>query len=305
MKIHYRLEWRSQHPLVLAIGFFDGFHRGHAAIVRELRRLRKPTYRAGVLTFSNHPATFLRTSPPPLLISSVEERIDLLADAGIEECFFVAFDERIASLSPREFVEGVLVDSLAVRGVVVGENFRFGKGRSGDVAFAQSELERRNVRFVAVENQMENGFRISSTRIRELVAQGEMAEADALLGHSFVLRGRVVLGAGRGHALGFPTANLTVRSAKILPKDGVYAAVARHDGRDYAALVSIGTNPTFYGGTRTVEAWLRDFQRTIYGEEVAVRELRFVREQLQFSSPDDLQAQMQRDAAAVAYPSYG
>jgi len=304
LKIHYRLEWRSDHPLVLAIGFFDGLHRGHAAIVRELRRLRRPTYRTGVLTFSNHPATFLRTTPPPL-ISSVEERIDLLAEAGIEECFFVAFDERIASLSAQEFIEGPLVDSLAVHGVVVGENFRFGKGRSGDVSFARSELERRNVRFVAVENELEAGLRISSTRIRELIARGEVAKAEKLLGHAFVLRGRVALGAGRGHSLGFPTANLTVRAAKILPRDGVYSAVARHDGRDYAALVSIGTNPTFDGGTRTVEAWLRDFQRTIYGEEVALRELRFVREQQQFASAHELQAQMQRDAAAVAYPSYG
>lgn len=266
--------------------------------------MRKPTYRAGVLTFSNHPASFLRTAPPPL-ISTVEERIDLLAGAGIEECFFVPFDEHIAALSPQAFIEGALVDSLAVRGVVVGENFRFGKGRSGDVAFARSELERRNVRFAAVENQVEDGVRISSTRIRGLIGQGQLAEADELLGHAFTLRGRVMLGAGRGHALGFPTANLTVHSAKILPADGVYSAVARHDGRDYAALVSIGTNPTFDGGTRTVEAWLRDFWRTIYGEELAVRELRYVREQRQFASPQELREQMQHDAAAVAYPSYG
>ncbi|MBV9148942.1 MAG: riboflavin biosynthesis protein RibF [Candidatus Eremiobacteraeota bacterium] len=304
MNLHYRLEWRSEHSLVLAIGFFDGLHRGHAAILQALRRLRRPGYRSGVLTFSNHPATYLRTAPPPLL-STVEERIDLLADAGIEECFFVPFDERIASLSPRDFVEGVLIGGLCVRGVVVGENFRFGKGRAGDVSFARSELQRRNVRFEAVANELDEGVRISSTRIRELIGQGKIAAADALLGHAFTLRGRVMLGAGRGRVLGFPTANLTVRPGKILPMDGVYSAIARHDGRDYAALVSIGTNPTFDGVTRNVEAWLRDFRRSIYGEELALRELRYVREQRRFSSAQELREQMELDADAVAYPSYG
>ena len=304
MNIHYRLERRGGRPLVLAIGFFDGLHLGHAAIVDELRRLRKPGYRTGLLTFSNHPATHLRTVPPPL-ICTVEERLDLLANAGVEECFFVPFDERIASLSPADFIEGVLIGALSVQGVVVGENFRFGKARAGDVGFARTELEKRNVPFRAVANRMANGVRISSTRIRELIAQGEVAEADALLGHAFTLRGRVMLGAGRGRSLGFPTANLTVRPGKILPADGVYSAVARHDGRDYAALVSIGTNPTFDGTTHSLEAWLRDFQRSIYGEELALRELRFVRPQQRFASADDLRTQMERDVEAVAYPSYG
>ncbi len=304
MNIHYRLEWRDEHPLVLAIGFFDGLHRGHAAILNELRRLRKPGYRTGILTFSNHPATHLRTAPPPL-INTVEERLGLLADAGIEECFFVPFDERIAALSPNDFVDGVLIAALSVSAVVVGENFRFGKGRSGDVAFARSALERCNVRFTAVANQIDGGQRISSTRIRELIAEGEIGKADALLGHPFTLRGRVMLGAGRGRSLGFPTANLSVRPGKILPVDGVYSAVARHDGRDFAALVSIGTNPTFDGTTRSVEAWLRDFRRSIYGEELAVRDLRFVRAQQRFASPEELREQMEQDVVAVAYPSYG
>ncbi|MBV8688623.1 MAG: riboflavin biosynthesis protein RibF [Candidatus Eremiobacteraeota bacterium] len=304
MNIHYELEPRDDRPLILAVGFFDGLHRGHAAIIDEVRRLRKPGYRTGVLTFSNHPATFLKTAPPPL-ISTVEERLDLLAEAGVEECFFVPFDERVASLSPSDFLDGVLRDRLSVRGVVVGENFRFGKGRTGDVAFARSALEKNNVAFRAVSNQLEGGVRISSTRIRELIAEGEVERADALLGHPFVLRGRVTLGAGRGRSMGFPTANLTVRPGKILPKDGVYSAIVRHDGRDYAALVSIGTNPTFDGTTQCVEAWLRDFRRSIYGEELVVRDLRFVRAQQRFASAQELQEQMERDVVAVAYPSYG
>jgi riboflavin kinase/FMN adenylyltransferase len=151
---------------------------------------------------------------------------------------------------------------------------------------------------------LDEGERISSTRIRAEIAAGNLETADRLLGHSYELRGRVVLGAGRGHDLGFPTANLEL-PRKLLPKDGVYAALARHDGRDYAALASIGTNPTFGEGDRTIEVWMRDFHESIYGHELSVRELRFVREQRKYENADELLEQMQRDTRAIAYPSYG
>jgi riboflavin kinase/FMN adenylyltransferase len=158
---------------------------------------------------------------------------------------------------------------------------------------------------VPVPNVVDGEGRISSTRIRGLVAAGEIGMADRLLeGTGYTIRGTVEIGEGRGHALGFPTANVRV-PAKLLPKDGVYSAAARYDGRDYAALVSIGTNPQFDGKKRTVEAWLRDFHGTIYGHQVALRELRFVRDQARFGSVDELMAQMRRDLQAVAFPSYG
>ncbi|MBC5815485.1 MAG: bifunctional riboflavin kinase/FAD synthetase [Candidatus Eremiobacteraeota bacterium] len=306
MKIHHELKRdHTRPPLVLAIGFFDGFHRGHQAIVRELRKLRKPGYRTGVVTFSNHPAAFLRPGTEPPLLTTTEERIDLLARAGVEECFLVPFDDRIASLSPQAFVDDVLDKALGARAVVVGTNFRFGKGRAGDINLARETLASHNIPFLAIENTAEAGERISSTRIRALLTEGKTQEAEELLGHAFELRGVVRLGEGRGHDLGFPTANIELGGEKLLPKDGVYAGTARHDGRDHAALVSIGTNPTFDGKQRTVEAWLRDFAGTIYGEELVVRELRFVRDQVRYDSVEALLAQMQKDLRAVAYPSYG
>jgi riboflavin kinase/FMN adenylyltransferase len=137
-----------------------------------------------------------------------------------------------------------------------------------------------------------------------LIVEGNFELADYLLGHSYELRGVVEVGFGRGHDLDFPTANISV-PGKLLPKDGVYAAVARYDGRDHAALVSIGTNPQFDGKQRTIEAWLRDFHETIYGRELALRDLRYLREQRLFASVDELVAQMRSDLEAVAYPSYG
>lgn len=305
MKIHYRLRREETTPLVLAIGFFDGMHRGHQEIARQTLRMRKPGWRTAVLTFANHPVAFLRPGSEPPLICTPEERIDLLAQAGFDECYFIEFDDAIASQQAEHFLRETLLRDLSVRGVVVGKNFRFGNKRAGDTALMERVFEENGVRFAAVENTLdESGERISSTRIRAAIAAGDLANADRLMGHSYELRGRVELGAGRGHDLGFPTANVSV-PPKLLPKDGVYAATARHDGRDYAALVSIGTNPTFNGSARTVEAWLRDFRETVYGQEIAVRDLRFVRDQQRFESVDELLAQMNEDVRAVAYPSYG
>jgi riboflavin kinase / FMN adenylyltransferase len=304
MKISYELTRERDRPLVLAIGFFDGFHRGHREIARQTLRLRKPGWRSGVLTFANHPASFLRPGTEPPLLCTPEERLGLFAAAGFEECFFVTFDAGIATLAPEAFLN-ILIERLGARGVTVGTTFRFGHKRAGDVAFMRKYLAQRGAVLVPVENVRDGDERISSTRIRGLVAGGDLAQADALLGGAgYEIRGVVELGAGRGHALGFPTANLRV-PAKLLPKDGVYSAVARYEGRDYAALVSIGTNPQFNGGRRTIEAWLRDFGSTIYGRELALRELRYVREQRLFASVAELIEQMQRDLQAVAYPSYG
>lgn len=304
MKLHHELERRSVRPLVLAIGFFDGFHLGHREIARQTLRLRRPGWRAGVLTFANHPAANLRPGSEPPLICTEHERLCLFARAGFDECFFVRFDERIATLSPAAFLE-LLAARLGVRALIIGDTFRFGHRRAGDVAFMSEFLTPRGIGVVAVGRVGEDGERVSSTRIRGLIQDGDLARADRLLGGTgYEIRGPVELGAGRGHALGFPTANVRVPS-KLIPKDGVYRATARYDGRDYAALVSIGTNPQFNGDRRTIEAWLRDFQHTIYGRELWLRDLRYVREQRFFPDVGELVEQMRRDVAAVGYPSYG
>jgi riboflavin kinase / FMN adenylyltransferase len=304
VKVYHDFARDGNRPLVLAIGFFDGFHRGHREIARQTLRLRRPGARSGVLTFANHPATHLRPGAEPPLLCTPPERLTLFAAAGFEECFFITFDDTIATLRPEAFLD-ILADRLGAKGIVVGSTFRFGHKRAGDVALMQEYLRNRGVDFVSVEHLDAGGERISSTRIRALVQQGNLALADDLLGGTgYEIRGCVEVGAARGHALGFPTANVRV-PAKLLPKDGVYSAVARYDGRDYPALVSIGTNPQFGGTSRTVEAWMRDFEHTIYGRELSLRELRFVREQRLFSEVGELVEQMLRDRQVIGYPSYG
>ncbi|GAC1407663.1 MAG: bifunctional riboflavin kinase/FAD synthetase [Candidatus Velthaea sp.] len=311
MKIHhalpadpaYRAE-RERHPLVVAIGFFDGFHLGHRAIVRELHAIRQPGERAAVLTFRNHPSSFLRPGTEPPQISTLEERVNAFARAGIDEAFVLPFDAAIAALGPAAFLDDMLIGKIGARAMVVGANFRFGAKRAGEVTFAKRHLEDRGLRFAVVGNTLDSGERVSSTRVRAAIGGADLATADRLLGASYMVRGRVSMGFGRGHDLGFPTANIVVAPEKMLPPDGVYRVVGRHDGRDYAGLVSIGTNPTFGGTERTVEAWLLDFNGSLYGEELALREFRFVRGQQRFQTVDALLAQMRADAATVRFPSF-
>jgi len=312
VKIHHQLPelteaYRAQrraHPLVVAIGVFDGFHLGHKAIVREAVRARRPGERVAVLTFREHPATFLRPGSEPPMIFTLEERINAFANAGVDEAFVLPFDASIATLEPARFLDDTLIERIGARAMVVGENFRFGAKRAGDVAFAHGHLATRGLTCIGVPNTLVDGERVSSTRIRAAISSADLALADRLLGDSYTLRGTVTLGFGRGHDLGFPTANLAVPAHKLIPPDGVYRITARSDGRDYLGLVSIGTNPTFNGSARTVEAWLLDFNGSLYGQDVALREFRFVRAQQRFDSVDGLLEQMHADAATVRFPSF-
>lgn len=304
MKIHHALpECAPERARVVAVGFFDGFHRGHRAIVREALRLRRAGERSAVLTFREHPAAYLRPGQEPPLIATLEERVNAFARAGVDEAYVLPFDASIASLAPAQFLDDVLVGRIGARAMVVGANFRFGSKRAGDVAFAQAHLTEQGRVAVGVPNTLDGGERVSSTRIRAAIAAADLETADRLLGAPYTVRGVVAFGAGRGHDLGYPTANLAVSPRKLLPPDGVYRITARHDGRDYLGLVSIGTNPTFGGSARTVEAWLLDFHGALYGEELVLRDFRFVRGQRTFASVDELIAQMREDAATVKFPS--
>ena len=304
MKVHHALPERApDRARVVAIGVFDGFHLGHQAIVRAALRERRAGERSAVLTFREHPSAFLRPGHEPPMIATLEERVNAFARAGVDEAYVLPFDSAIASLTPAQFLDQTLAGRIGARAMVVGEHFRFGHKRAGDVPFATSHLAAQGRTAIGVPNALADGERVSSTRIRAALQAGDGETADRLLGAPYTVRGTVTFGAGRGHDLGFPTANVAVPAHKLLPPDGVYRIIGRHDGRDYPGLVSIGTNPTFDGRERTVEAWLLDFNGALYGEELALRAFRFVRAQRRFDSVDELIAQMHEDAAAVKFPS--
>jgi riboflavin kinase/FMN adenylyltransferase len=236
----------------------------------------------------------------PWLLTTVEEKVNLLDACGLDVLFLLPFDERIQSIPAEIFLRDVLLKRLRTKLLAVGENWVFGRNRTGDCTLAKRVFSEAGSQFEAAPLLESDGDKVSSSRIRALIEQREFTVADKLLGSPYTLNCMVGMGDGQGHSLGFPTVNLTVPSGKIVPPAGVYAARAHHDGRDYRAAVSIGDKPTFGGSESVVEVHLLDFSRSIYGEQVSVRDWRFLREQQWFASKDDLAAAIQRDVESVA-----
>jgi riboflavin kinase / FMN adenylyltransferase len=261
----------------VAVGTFDGVHRGHLRVIDAARRRG---LRTGVVTFDPHPRAVLGGAVE--LLATLERRLELLAAAGVEDVLVLPFDEQLAALPAEEFAEQML-GGIGAKAVAAGETFRFGRGREGDLDLLV-RLGFEVQRVPLVEN-------VSSSRVRELLHAGELEQAATLLGRPPEVEGIVVRGDGRGRELGFPTANLDVPEDLLVPPDGVYAGVAR----DRRAAISIGTNPHFGGVERRVEAHLLDFDGDLYGERLVVELWSRIREQRRFDSLDELIAAIDGD----------
>ena len=264
-----------------AVGTFDGVHRGHLAVIDAARRAG---LRTSVVTFDPHPRAVLGGHVE--LLATLQRRLELFENAGVEDVLVLQFDERLAALTPDQFAERML-RGIGAEVVAAGETFRFGRGREGDLAL----LDRLGFdvrRVPLVEN-------VSSSRIRQLVHTAEMERAATLLGRPPEVEGIVVRGDGRGRELGFPTANLDVPEGLLVPPDGVYAGWT-HDRR---AAVSIGTNPHFDGVERRVEAYLLDFDGDLYGQRLLVELWASLREQRRFDSLEELVAAIGDDVERV------
>lgn len=291
---------------VVTIGVFDGVHRGHQRIVsRAVELATELGLPAVVISFDPHPDEVVRPGSHPPLLCSPKRRAELLAGLGVEAVMMLPFTLELSRMVPDEFVQSVLVDRLHAARVVVGENFRFGHKAKGDVALLAELGEKydfaaEGVRLLA-DVEPGSAVTISSTSIREHLADGDVAGAALLLGRPHRVEGVVVRGARRGRELGFPTANLETPHYTAIPADGVYAGWLVCDSADYPkarwpAAISIGTNPTFDGSERTVEAYALD--RTdldLYGEHVGVDFTVRLRDTLKFESIEALIEQMHRD----------
>jgi riboflavin kinase / FMN adenylyltransferase len=287
---------------VATIGVFDGVHRGHQRI---LARAAAAAGRLGlplvVVTFDPHPAEVIRPGSHPNLLCSLRRRAQLLEEHGAAAVLVLAFTEEFSRLSPDEFVRAVLADELHARHVVVGENFRFGHDRRGDVALLVELADEGGYDVEAVSLDATGGSAISATRIRALVAAGDVEAAAALLGRPHELEGTVVRGDGRGRELGFPTANLHVDPQLAVPGVGIYAgAWTFPEGESVPAAISVGRRPTFVAnGDVLVEAYLCDFDGDLYGTRGRLGFTARLRDELAFERVEDLVAQMADDVAAV------
>ncbi len=287
--------YEARADLLLSIGVFDGVHIGHRSVLSRLLALRTPQTIVGALTFEHHPQAFLQPGHAPKSLTTLDEKINLLAGLGLDVLFLVPFDERIQQVSANDFLVEILLRRLRTRALTVGDQWRFGKDRAGDVALAQSVLTARGCAFEAAPLLERDGEKVSSSRIRELITEMRFAQADALLGSPYQVRGIVTQGDGRGHELGYPTANLTIVAEKLIPPAGVYATTVAHEGRQRPSVTSIGDKPTFGGSELTVETYIPGFDKTIYGDQLALSQWRFLRAQERFPNKEALIQQMARD----------
>jgi riboflavin kinase/FMN adenylyltransferase len=292
MKVTMLSEVRER-PRRVAVGEFDGVHLGHREVIRGSDT---------VLTFEPHPLQVIRPEAAPKLLTSLEAKAELIAGLGVEELVVIPFDEGFAHQTPDEFADHVLMERLRATRVSVGENFRFGYKAAGDPAMlaADDRFETRVVPLVEVDGEI-----VSSSHIRGLVSAGEVALAARFLGAPFQLRGEVVVGDQRGRTLGFPTANIVPDEAFVCPGHGIYAARTP----EACAAVSIGVRPTFgTGRALLVEAYLLDWDRDLYGEQLRIDFLARLRGERRFDSPEALIEQMRVDVErtrALCEGSYG
>jgi riboflavin kinase/FMN adenylyltransferase len=293
---------------VVTIGAYDGVHRGHQRVLHLVRELATARgLDAAVVTFDRHPAQVVRPESAPNLLTSLDQKLELLDATGdVDLCCVLTFDEQRSHETAEEFVTEVLVERLRARLVVVGKDFHFGYKRGGNVDLLErmgAELGFEVIGFglVAVEGDPA-GTIYSSTRIRELLAEGNVAEAARLLGRPHEVRGTVIEGDRRGRELGFPTANLAVPGEICLPADGIYAGtfIAGDDAARPAA-ISLGRRPTFYehADASLLEAYVLDFDGDLYGQQAKVRFVERLRGEQRFDNVDDLVEQMGRDVAAT------
>ena len=286
---------------VVTIGVYDGVHLGHHAVLRLVRELADARDLAAVcVTFDRHPAEVVRPDSAPKLLTTPEQKLELLDATGfLDLAFVLRFDEARSREPAEDFVREVLVEAAHARLVVVGADFHFGKGRGGDVALLQRMGAELGFEVIGVGLEAAPGGTIySSTRIRELLAEGDVEAATALLGHPHEVRGTVVEGDRRGRELGYPTANVAVPNRCCLPADGIYAGTFRGgDGVTRSASISLGRRPTFYesADASLLEAYVLDYDGDLYGQPVAVQFVRRLRGEVRFESVDALVAQIAQD----------
>ena len=283
--------WRAG-PCSVAIGTFDGVHRGHRAVLAAVLGGRAAP---AVLTFANHPATVLRPDEPMPMLTDLDDRLHLIAEAGIEVAAVVDFDRRFRELSPAEFADRYLVSGLGAVLVAVGQGFRFGRGAAGSVDTLRLLGADRGFEVVEVAPVSDRGVQVRSSQIRALLSEGAVSSAAELLGRPHSVSGVVIAGDGRGRSIGVPTANITVTPGTAMPAGGVYAVLADVDGDRVPGVANLGTRPTFGGGEPILEVHLFDFSADLYGEPIRVLFVERIRDERKFDSIEALVAQIADD----------
>ena len=287
----------NKEKTVYALGFFDGVHLGHQALLAACCGLaQKSGCKAGAVTFGIHPETLVAGQAPKLLGTSLQRKA-LLSCYGMEQVLVLPFDEALRNKPWRTFLEEL--EAKGAAGFVCGDDFRFGFRGEGNAALLEAYCLEKGLLWAVVPGRSLDGQRISSTHIRKCIEDGDMEQAVRFLGHAHVLSGQVVPGRKLGRTLGIPTANLHLPEGVVVPKFGVYACKALAEGKQYLAVTNVGMRPTVGGNHVTVEPWLLDFEGDLYGKELTLQFYSFLRPEEKFPSLEELKQQIVRDAERV------
>lgn len=301
MLLHRTFPAQAAASRVLAIGNFDGLHLGHRALLERLTATaRQHGLPPAVMTFEPHPRELFTPEQAPARLTSLREKLALLESCGIEEVFLLHFSRKLAGLTAEEFIERVLVQGLAARHLIIGDDFRFGKGRAGDFTMLQAAGLQHGFGVEAMHTIEIGGERVSSSAVRDVLGAGDLEHAARLLGRPYSIAGRVVHGDKIGRKLGFPTANIQLKRKRVA-LTGVFAVtVSGLDKRHLPGAASLGVRPTLGLGLRPVlEVHLFDFDREIYGQHLTVHFLHKLRDEARYDSFEALTAQIARDVAAT------
>ncbi|HLW62802.1 MAG TPA: bifunctional riboflavin kinase/FAD synthetase [Flavobacterium sp.] len=294
---HSIQDFKSSEKTIVTLGTFDGMHIGHRAILNKLKLQRNQSgYKTLVLTFFPHPRMVLKTDHKILLLNTIEERIQLIKDFGIDYLVVQEFTQEFANLSAEEFVKNILVDQFNIAKIIIGHDHRFGKNRSADIHDLIEFGKKYHFDVEQISAKELDHVSVSSTKIRKALTQGNVSLAKDYLGYPYMISGKVVKGRQLGRTIGFPTANIQIyEDYKLVPAIGVYVVGVTVKGNDYYGMLSIGTNPTVGGKEKTTEVYIFDFNEVIYNEEITVHFLTKIREEQKFSSVDLLKEALKED----------
>ncbi len=299
MKLYHTLEsFEPLHNAIVTSGTFDGVHQGHRKILSRLQEIS--TQQNGetvVLTFWPHPRMVVSEDSHGLqLLSTIEEKIELFRELGIDHLIISPFTRAFSELSPTEFIQQVLVDRIGTKRFVIGYDHRFGRNREGSFSFLQEVAPEYGFEVEEIPRQDVDALAISSTRIRRALLHGDVAEAHDLLGRTYQFSGVVVKGKQIGRTIGYPTANIEVKeNYKLIPANGVYAVKVLYQNTQYGGMLNIGVRPTVDGTSRTIEVNIFDFEEDIYGDRLTIELTAYLRPELKFKNLDELMGQLAAD----------
>ena len=281
--------------MLLTIGVFDGVHLGHKYLISQLTgRARQQNLLSGVVTFRQHPREVLSPQTKLPYLTNLAEKVNLLKNEGVDVVIALSFTQELAQFSARQFVS-LLKKYLRIRGLIIGPDFVLGRNREGSADTLRTLGQEMNFSVTVVPPFKVNDEVVSSTAIRNALADGNMKRVVNLIGHSFSLQGRVTTGAGRGSELGFPTTNLEIDPKQALPADGVYATWSYVDGKAYQSVTNIGRRPTFGGNGRTVETYILNYHGNLYGHELKIDIVERLRGEKRFDTVEELKKQIAED----------